>query len=223
MAFIETKGLKKTYISGETETKALRGIDLIIDKGEFTTITGPSGSGKTTLFNLIGVIDTPTEGEIYFEGHKLSGKSRKELTYFRREQISFIFQTFNLIPVLSAYENVAFPLYLLKKDGAKIKDKVYDILATVGLKGMEEKKPSALSGGQQQRVAIARALIKEPKLVLADEPTANLDSKTGTEIMKLMEELNQQKNTTFLFATHDPLVMDFAKRRIKLHDGMLAE
>ncbi len=223
MALIETKNLRKTYISGETETEALRGIDLTIEKGEFSTITGPSGSGKTTLFNLIGVIDTPTEGEIYFDGEQLTGRPKKELTLFRRQRIGFVFQTFNLIPVLTAFENVAFPLYLLKKDSAQIKERVYELLATVGLEGMEDRKPSALSGGQQQRVAIARALIKEPELILADEPTANLDSKTGTDIMKLMAQLNDEQEITFLFATHDQLVMDFAKRRIKLHDGKLVE
>lgn len=223
MALIETKELSKIYISGETKTEALKNVNLTIEEGEFASITGPSGSGKTTLFNLIGVIDTPTSGEIYFEDEKLTDKSRKELTLFRRQQIGFVFQTFNLIPVLTAFENAAFPLHLLKEERGKLKDKVNSLLETVGLKGMENRRPAALSGGQQQRVAIARALIKNPQLVLADEPTANLDSKTGGEIMELMKELNREEGITFMFATHDPMVMDYAKRRIKLRDGKLVD
>jgi len=223
MALIETKELSKIYISGETKTEALKDVNLAIEKGEFASITGPSGSGKTTLFNLIGAIDTPSSGEIYFKDENLTDKSQKELTFFRRQNIGFVFQTFNLIPVLTAFENVAFPLYLLKEEKDKLRDKVYSLLATVGLEGMESRRPAALSGGQQQRVAIARALIKNPQLVLADEPTANLDSKTGGEIMELMKKLNNEQSITFMFATHDPMVMDYAERRIKLHDGKLVD
>ena len=223
MELIKTKDLSKIYISGETETKALRGVTLSIENGEFSTITGPSGSGKTTLFNLIGALDSPTSGTITFDGDDLSKLNRKERTLFRREKIGFVFQTFNLIPVLTAFENVAFPLNLLGLSEKEIKKKVYSLLEKVGLKGMEERKPAALSGGQQQRVAVARALIKDPVLVLADEPTANLDSATGGEIMKLMRKLNKEDKITFLFATHDPMVMEYSSRRIKLRDGKIAE
>jgi putative ABC transport system ATP-binding protein len=223
MELIKTKDLSKIYVSGETETRALNGVSLIIENGEFSAITGPSGSGKTTLFNLIGALDSPTSGTISFDGDDLSSFNRKERTLFRREKIGFVFQTFNLIPVLTAFENVAFPLNLLSVSEKEIKSKVYNLLEKVGLKGMEERKPAALSGGQQQRVAVARALIKEPILVLADEPTANLDSGTGREIMKLMRQLNKEDEITFLFATHDPIVMDFSSRRIKLRDGKIQE
>ena len=223
MELIKTKDLSKIYISGETETKALRGVSLVIENGEFSAITGPSGSGKTTLFNLIGALDSPTSGTISFEGKDLSHLNKRERTLFRREKIGFVFQTFNLIPVLTAFENVAFPLNLLGVSEKETKKKVYNLLEKVGLKGMEERKPAALSGGQQQRVAIARALIKDPVLVLADEPTANLDSGTGGEIMKLMKKLNKEDKITFLFATHDPMVMEYSSRRIKLRDGKIQE
>lgn len=223
MELIKTKDLSKVYISGETETKALRGVSLVIKNGEFSAITGPSGSGKTTLFNLIGALDSPTSGKIFFDGKDLSNLNKRERTLFRREKIGFVFQTFNLIPVLTAFENVAFPLNLLGISEKEIKKKVYNLLEKVGLKGMEERKPAALSGGQQQRVAVARALIKDPVLVLADEPTANLDSGTGGEIMKLMKKLNKEEEITFLFATHDPMVMEYSRRRIKLRDGMIQE
>jgi len=223
MELIKTKNLSKIYISGETQTKALSEVSLVIENGEFSVITGPSGSGKTTLFNLIGALDSPTSGTITFDGDDLSKLNRKERTLFRREKIGFVFQTFNLIPVLTAFENVAFPLNLLGISEKEIKEKVYNLLEKVGLKGMEERKPAALSGGQQQRVAVARALIKEPVLVLADEPTANLDSGTGGEIMKLMRKLNKEDEITFLFATHDPMVMEYSSRRIKLRDGKIQE
>jgi len=223
MELIKTKDLSKVYISGETQIKALSEVSLVIENGEFSVITGPSGSGKTTLFNLIGALDSPTSGTITFDGDDLSKLNRKERTLFRREKIGFVFQTFNLIPVLTASENVAFPLNLLGISEKEIKERVYNLLEKVGLKGMEERKPAALSGGQQQRVAVARALIKEPVLVLADEPTANLDSVTGGEIMKLMKKLNKEEEITFLFATHDPMVMEYSRRRIKLRDGKIQE
>jgi len=223
MELIKTKDLSKVYISGETQIKALHEVSLVIENGEFSVITGPSGSGKTTLFNLIGALDSPTSGTITFDGDDLSKLNRKERTLFRREKIGFVFQTFNLIPVLTAAENVAFPLNLLGISEKEIKERVYNLLEKVGLKGMEERKPAALSGGQQQRVAVARALIKEPVLVLADEPTANLDSVTGGEIMKLMKKLNKEEEITFLFATHDPMVMEYSRRRIKLRDGKIQE
>jgi len=223
MSLIETENLSKIYISGETQTKALSDVNLTIECGEYSAITGPSGSGKTTLFNLIGALDSPTSGTIYFDEKDLSNMNRKERTLFRREKIGFVFQTFNLIPVLTAFENAAFPLNLLGVGEKEVKNRVYSMLEKVGLGGMEERKPAALSGGQQQRVAIARALVKEPVLVLADEPTANLDSKTGGEIMELMRELNSEEEVTFLFATHDPMVMEYSRRRIKLRDGRISQ
>jgi putative ABC transport system ATP-binding protein len=223
MSLIETENLSKIYISGETQTKALSEVNLTIEYGEYSAITGPSGSGKTTLFNLIGALDSPTSGTIYFDGKDLSDMNKKERTIFRREKIGFVFQTFNLIPVLTAFENAAFPLNLLGIGEKEVKSKVYSLLEKVGLGGMEKRKPAALSGGQQQRVAIARALVKEPVLVLADEPTANLDSKTGGDIMELMRKLNIKEEVTFLFATHDPMVMEYSRRRIKLRDGKIKE
>jgi len=216
---IEIRKLKKNYISGETEVKALKGVDLKIDKKDFISIAGPSGSGKTTLLNLIGCLDSPDDGEILYKGELLSKKSKKELSLFRRVSIGFIFQTYNLIPVLSAYENVSFALHLLNFPDKEIKQRTMDILDAVGLKGMENRRPGELSGGQQQRVSIARALVKNPAVILADEPTANLDSATGEDILKLMKTLNKEMETTFIFSTHDQMVMDYADRLVKLHDG----
>ena len=216
---IEIKGVKKTYKTGDTEVKALRGVNLKIESGEFISIAGPSGSGKTTLMNLIGCIDTLDEGEILIEGRVVSVLSKEEKTTFRREKLGFIFQSYNLIPVLTAFENVAFSLQLLGISNGEIKERTMAILKEVGLEGMENRRPGKLSGGQQQRVAIARALVKNPVIVLADEPTANLDSHTGEDILKLMEVMNQKHGTTFIFSTHDKMVMDFARRLVYLHDG----
>ncbi|OQY34333.1 MAG: lipoprotein ABC transporter ATP-binding protein LolD [Spirochaetaceae bacterium 4572_59] len=205
--------------TGDTEVKALRGVNLKIESGEFISIAGPSGSGKTTLMNLIGCIDTLDEGEILIEGRVVSVLSKEEKTTFRREKLGFIFQSYNLIPVLTAFENVAFSLQLLGISNGEIKERTMAILKEVGLEGMENRRPGKLSGGQQQRVAIARALVKNPVIVLADEPTANLDSHTGEDILKLMEVMNQKHGTTFIFSTHDKMVMDFARRLVYLHDG----
>ena len=211
----------KNYQNGETEVKALRGVSLEIEKGEFSSIAGPSGSGKTTLLNLIGCIDVLDSGEITIKDEPVSGMNKKEKTSFRRQNLGFVFQTYNLIPVLSAYENVAFVLSLLEVSESEVYDRTMGILKEVGLEGMENRKPAKLSGGQQQRVAIARALVKNPEIVLADEPTANLDSGTGEEILKLMKEMNEKHGTTFIFSTHDPMVMEYAKRVIMLHDGKI--
>ena len=211
----------KNYKNGETDVKALRGVSLDIEKGEFTSIAGPSGSGKTTLLNLIGCIDILDRGEITIKNEAVSSMSKKEKTNFRRKNLGFVFQTYNLIPVLSAYENVAFVLSLLDLSEGEIRERTMKILKEVGLEGMEDRKPSKLSGGQQQRVAIARSLIKNPEIVLADEPTANLDSGTGEEILKLMKEMNKKYGTTFIFSTHDPMVMDYAGRVVMLHDGQI--
>lgn len=219
MALLELERVSKTYIQGKVEVPALRDVDLTIEAGEFTAIAGPSGSGKTTLLNLIGCLDTPSEGTIRLEGRDLSTLSRDELADIRRAKIGFIFQSYNLIPVLTAKENVAFSLLLLgRKD---LEPKVTEILAEVGLRGLEHRRPSELSGGQQQRVAIARALVKEPAIVLADEPTANLDSETGRSVLKLMRELNAKRGITFVFSTHDPMVMEFSRRLITLRDGRI--
>ena len=220
-ALLSSADLKKDYQVGETVVHALRGVSMEVEKGEFTAIAGPSGSGKSTLLNLIGCLDTPTSGKVFINDVDVSHYSKKELANIRRESIGFVFQSFNLIPILTAFENVAFPLSLLRKDAGKIEESVNQILSDVGLSGMEHRYPRELSGGQQQRVAVARALVKEPSLVLADEPTANLDSTTGAEILDLMKDLNEQKSATFIFSTHDPMVMERARRIIRLHDGQI--
>lgn len=220
MALLEIESATKTYFQGKVEVNALQGVDLTFDAGEFAAIAGPSGSGKTTLLNLIGCLDTPTSGTIRLKGRELSKLTRNELADIRREEIGFIFQSYNLIPVLTAKENVEFSLALLGRKSRE--EKVMEILAEVGLEGMEHRKPSELSGGQQQRVAIARALVKEPAIVLADEPTANLDSETGRAVLELMREMNRRRGTTFLFSTHDTMVMEFSRRLIRLQDGRIA-
>ncbi len=220
---VRVSNVTKDYRVGRTTVKALRGVSLEIGAGEFISIAGPSGSGKTTLLNLIGCLAKPTSGEVYIEDISVKDLSKKELALLRRDKIGFVFQSFNLIPVLTAYENVSFSLSLLGLDGEKIKTRTMEVLAEVGLEGLERRFPSELSGGQQQRVAIARALVKRPALVLADEPTANLDSVTGKEILELMAELNKRYGTTFVFSTHDPMVMEFAERLVLLHDGLVVE
>lgn len=216
---IKLEQVNKTYQAGENEVKALKGISLEIKDGEFLSIAGPSGSGKTTLLNLIGCLDKPDSGKIFYDGEELADRTKKQLALLRRQKLGFVFQSFNLIPVLTAFENVSFVLSLLSEDQKKIQQKTMSLMKEVGLEGMEHRRPSQLSGGQQQRVAIARALIKEPEVVLADEPTANLDSHTGDDILKLMRELNQRHNTTFVFSTHDSMVMDYAERLVLLLDG----
>lgn len=224
MALLEMQGVKKIYQQGKIEVPALRGIDLKVETGEFTTIFGPSGSGKTTLLNLIGCLDKPTNGQIEFDGEQLSGLDKKSLAMIRRYNIGFIFQSYNLIPVLTAYENVEFAIRLINKHNEKeLRERVMKILAAVGLEGLEDRKPNELSGGQKQRVAIARALVKEPKLVLADEPSANLDSKTSEEVLQVMVKMNQELGTTFIFSTHDPRVMDYARRLIEIRDGLISK
>ncbi len=218
---ISVKDVKRVYQTGETEVNALRGVSLDIEQGEFMSIAGPSGSGKTTLLNLIGCIDKMDGGEISIKGEAVSKMKKKEKTNFRRKNLGFIFQTYNLIPVLTAYENVAFVLSLLNLSEKEIRKRTMAILKEVGLEGMENRRPGKLSGGQQQRVAIARALIKNPEIVLADEPTANLDSDTGREILELMKQMNEKHNTTFIFSTHDKMVMDYANRLVILHDGQI--
>jgi putative ABC transport system ATP-binding protein len=227
MPLARLENVSKVYRTKKIEFPALKGISFSAAAGEFLSIAGPSGSGKTTLLNLIGCLDHPTGGKIFLGDVNIGSKKSTELAEIRRYNIGFIFQTFNLIPVLTAFENVEFPLLLNEKNNGKIKAKerqtlVEDILTDVGLKDFMRRKPSEMSGGQQQRVAIARALVKKPKLVLADEPTANLDSKTGKQILELMLQLNQKSNSTFIFSTHDQMVMDFGHRLILLKDGTIA-
>jgi putative ABC transport system ATP-binding protein len=218
---IEIQDAVKDYTSGKTAVHALRGVSLDIREGEFLSIAGPSGSGKSTLLNVIGCIDSLTSGKILLEGRDVGALSENDLSALRREKIGFIFQTFNLIPVLTAFENVSFSLEILGKRNGDARERVLGILAEVGLAGLENRRPGELSGGQQQRVAIARALVKNPAIVLADEPTANLDSKTGEEILLLMKNLNEKFNTIFVFSTHDRMVMDYASRLVLLHDGLI--
>lgn len=221
---LEIKDLNKTYHSGKVDFQALYNINAAIDRGEFTAICGPSGSGKTTLLNIIGCIDRADNGEILLDGTNILGKTADELAYLRREYFGFIFQTYNLIPVLSVFENVELPLKLLKKYSEdEIRKRVMESLEKVGLQGLENRKPLELSGGQQQRVSIARSLVKNPKIILADEPTANLDSTTGESIVHLMEEMNEKEGVTFIFSTHDNLVMQHAKRLLKVRDGKINE
>lgn len=222
MSVVIAKDIIKNYSHGKMDVPALRGINLVIEEGEFTSLAGPSGSGKTTLLNLIGCLDQPTTGRLLLDHIDLSSMVNLQLAKIRREKIGFIFQTYNLIPVLTAYENVELPLRLLKKFADhEIKDRVFKILSEVGLKGLENRKSSELSGGQQQRVSIARALVKEPKLILADEPTANLDSENSEAILKLMKKLNLEKKATFIFSTHDQLVMEYATRLVSMRDGRI--
>lgn len=216
---IEVKELHKDYKVGKVLFPALRGVDVVIKNGEFTAIAGPSGSGKTTLLNIIGCLDSPTSGTVYVDGTDTGTLTAREKANLRKNQIGFVFQTFNLIPVLTAFENVEIPLLLLDTQSDENKTRVISILEEVGLKEYIHRKPNEMSGGQQQRVAIARALVKQPSLVLADEPTANLDSTTAREILGLMLELNKKFRTTFVFSTHDQLVMDYAERIISLRDG----
>jgi putative ABC transport system ATP-binding protein len=218
---VSTQNLVRTYHSGEVPVYALKGVSLDIDGGAFVSIAGPSGSGKTTLLNLIGCLDKPDGGDVTVDGAKVSTMDRDDLAEFRREKLGFVFQTFNLIPVLTAYENVSFALSLLRLSDQEVKERSMKMLEEVGLSGMENRLPLKLSGGQQQRVAIARALVKQPRIVLADEPTANLDSDTGQSILNLMEEMNSRYDTTFVFSTHDKMVMDHAHRLVMLHDGKI--
>ena len=224
MPVVELRSVKKEYTLGTTKVEALRGVDLEIEKGEFLAIAGPSGSGKSTMLNMFGCIDAPTSGTVLIDGVDVARLSDRELTRYRREKIGFIFQSFNLIPVLDVYENVEFPL-LLKKELTK-KDRealVMRFIAEVGLSDRLRNKPDELSGGQRQRVAIARALVTKPLIVLADEPTANLDSDTGTKIVELMRQINELERTTFIFSTHDARIMREAKRLVRIEDGRIVD
>ena len=221
MTVVKAENVIKDYgLNGQT-VHALRGINLEFHSGEFAAIAGPSGSGKSTFLHLAGCLDTLTGGSIYLDGRDTGKMTRTELAIARRQNIGFIFQAYNLIPVLSVEENISFPLTLLGIPQKEIKEETARLLHEVGLEGMEKRRPKEMSGGQQQRVAIARALVKKPALILADEPTANLDSTIGREILELMLALNKSVGSTFIFSTHDEMVMDFARRLIRLRDGQI--
>lgn len=211
----------KIYVQGAVQVKAVDDFSLEIGKGEFAALCGPSGSGKTTVLNMLGALDKPTKGEVTLDGMALSELSRTELSRVRRDRIGFVFQAYNLVPVLTAYENAEFVLAIQSVPEAVRREKVMGILREVGLEGLENRRPDELSGGQQQRVAIARAIAPEPAIVLADEPTANVDSATAASLLDLMEKLNRDKGITFLFSTHDQRVIDRARRVIRMRDGRL--
>ena len=219
---IELKGVTKVYKQGALDVHALRGLDLVVRKGEFTAICGPSGSGKSTALNLIGALDEPTSGTVTLEGQDLSTLGRRGRSNLRRDRIGFVFQAYNLMPVLTAYENAEAVLALQGVNAATRKETVMALLTEVGLAGMENRRPDQLSGGQQQRVAIARAIASEPAVVLADEPTANVDSETAEKLLEIMEKLNREHGVTFVFSTHDPRVMKRARRVVQLVDGKVA-
>jgi putative ABC transport system ATP-binding protein len=218
---VKSKNVKRVFRQGKNEVHALRGIDLDIADGEFAILAGPSGSGKTTLLNIIGLIDALDEGSLVFEERDVSMLPERVLTDIRKRKVGFVFQNFNLVPVLSAYENVEYPLLLLKIPARERASRVKIMLERIGLWERKRHKPAQLSGGEQQRVAIARALIKQPLLVIADEPTANLDSQTTRQVIRLMRQLNEEDGVSFLIASHDPIVIEAGRRVIRMRDGQI--
>jgi putative ABC transport system ATP-binding protein len=222
MAALHLEKVMKIYRKGENEVRALDGVDLDIEAGEFLAVVGPSGSGKTTLLNILGCLDTPTEGRLVYDGQELHMLGEKALSAYRRDRISFVFQSYNLIPVLTVRENVELPLLIERKStNGDLRARSEEMIAMVGLAGKEDRYPRELSGGQEQRVAIARALVKRPLVVLADEPTANLDSHTAEDIVEIMRKINAERGTTFVFSTHDRLVMEHARRIVTIRDGRM--
>ena len=221
MSIVHVENVSKHYQQGSITVDALQNIDLRIDKGDFAALVGPSGSGKTTLLNMIGALDVPTSGKIFVADREIGTLSKKQRSKIRLQQIGFIFQEYNLIPVLSALENVEYVMLLQGVEEKLRRQKAMQILKEVGLQNYEHRRPAQLSGGQQQRVAVARAIVSAPAIVLADEPTANLDSYTGAALLDLMRELNSSHNVTFIFSTHDTMVMERAKRLITLKDGQI--
>ena len=211
----------RTYTIGEVETHALRGVDLTIGEGEFTTLVGPSGSGKTTLLQLIGCLDMPTSGKVFINGQEATTMNRNQRADLRKGTIGFVFQFFALVPTLTAYENVELPLLLMGNKNHKAR--VMELLDAVDISDRADHRPDQLSGGQQQRVAVARALATNPKLILADEPTANLDTENGRQVMEIMAKLNKETGVTFVFATHDPRVIKYATRVVSLQDGLITK
>jgi putative ABC transport system ATP-binding protein len=218
---VKIEGLNKVYLEGKVEVRAVRDLNLQLRRGEFTVLCGPSGSGKTTLLNMIGALDEPTSGRVILDGLDLAALSRTELSHLRRDRIGFVFQAYNLVPVLTAFENAEFVLALQGVEKKERRQRTMQVLEEVGIADLADRRPDELSGGQQQRVAIARAIAPEPLVILADEPTANVDSVNATGLLDLMERLNLEKNITFLFSTHDQRVISRARRLIRLQDGEL--
>jgi putative ABC transport system ATP-binding protein len=222
MPLLDIKNVKKEYRKGDKSVTALSGVNLAIEKGEFLSIVGPSGSGKSTLLNIVGCLDTPTSGSVLYNGRELGGLSEQQLSDYRRDNIAFIFQSYNLIPVLTVRENVELPLVIERKySKSEMAQKALAVIESVGLGGMADRLPKELSGGQEQRVAIARALVKDPLVVLADEPTANLDSSTAEDVITIMQTMNSKRETTFVFSTHDLRMERHAKRIVTLRDGAI--
>jgi putative ABC transport system ATP-binding protein len=223
MNIVNAQNIKKSYYQGKMQVHALRGMSFSVDQREFMALAGPSGSGKTTMLNIIGGIDSPDSGTIVVDKNNYADMKQSQLADLRLKKIGFVFQAYNLIPVLSALENVEYIMLLQGVSALERKKKAIAILDDVGLEGKYDRRPSELSGGQQQRVAVARAIVSNPAIVLADEPTANLDSKTGESLLDMMKQMNQEKNVTFIFSTHDNMVMDYAKRIVKLKDGQIED
>ena len=222
-SLIQIKNIKRNYKLGRTIIPALKEVNLSISDEDFLVIAGPSGSGKTTLLNLIGFIDKPSSGEIWMQGINTTPQKLNTLHSLRRDKIGYIFQTFNLIPVLTVFDNIEYPLILQKISRRRRQELVNESLSKVGLSARKKHRPRELSGGERQRVSIARAMVKKPALVIADEPTANLDSKTGQDILKLMETLHREERTSFVFSSHDPSIIGKAKRMVYLHDGIVRD
>lgn len=223
MSIVECRDINKTYQQGKIEVHALKGVSLSIDEGGFVALAGPSGSGKTTLLNIIGGLDQPDGGSVSVDGNTFEKMTQSQLALLRLHKVGFIFQSYNLIPVLSAVENVEFVMLLQGVQAAQRRERAKAILDDVGLEGKYDRRPAELSGGQQQRVAVARAIVSNPSIVLADEPTANLDSKTGNGLLKMMKKMNEEKKVTFIFSTHDNMVMDYARRLVLIRDGRIVD
>jgi len=223
MEVVKIENITRTYQVGKLETRALRGVSLSINSGEFTALVGPSGSGKTTLLQMIGCLDQPTSGRVTVDGKEVTSLNRNQRADMRKGHIGFIFQFFALIPTLTAYENVEMPLLLNGHSPKERRDRVMELLNAVDLTDRANNRPDQLSGGQQQRIAIARALAPKPALILADEPTANLDTENGKQVMEIMKKLNQETGETFVFATHDPRVINYATRVVTLEDGVIVK
>jgi putative ABC transport system ATP-binding protein len=223
MYIVECENVKKSYWQGKVEVPALRGVTVKIEKGGFVALAGPSGSGKTTLLNMIGGLDHVDSGRVTVDGESLAEMDQNQLAELRLQKVGFVFQAYNLIPVLSALENVEFVMLLQEIPAEERRNRAKQLLDEVGLEGKYNRRPAELSGGQQQRVAVARAVASNPRIVLADEPTANLDSDTGKSLLEMMKEMNEQKDVTFIFSTHDEMVMDYARRLIIIRDGLIDE
>lgn len=222
MNIVECIDVRKTYRQGKVEVNALNGVNLSVEKGGFVALAGPSGSGKTTMLNIIGGLDLADSGQVTVDGKALAEMTQSELASLRLQKVGFVFQAYNLIPVLSALENVEYVMLLQGVPRVERRERAKAILDDVGLEGKYDRRPSELSGGQQQRVAVARAIVSNPSIVLADEPTANLDSKAGTGLLEMMRQMNERKRATFIFSTHDEMVMDYARRLVLIRDGLVA-